>query len=195
MPVIPAVPAVPPPLPSTPPPLPTASADAATPVAYAYVPPGSRAPAVAPSPAAPAQSPFEDFVSQRTRDDLADSSTIADDSSIDHRTGLDDRTAAAEDNGLKAERIRDEYGGEMVEGTVRVVFETGQKRANLHIPFTPPLPGIPEVECESVGDDVLRLKVPVRQPYGIRIEARRSDASGPLETEIGFAAVYSPQRR
>lgn len=92
---------------------------------------------------------------------------------------------------LTFERIEDEFGGVMVEGTVKVNFEAGQKRANVHIPFSPPLPGVPEVECESVSDDVLRLKVPVRQTYGIRIEARRSDASLPLETEIGFAAVYS----
>ena len=96
-----------------------------------------------------------------------------------------------EDDKLSFERIEDEFGGVMVEGTVKVVFEAGQKRANVHIPFSPPLPGVPEVECESVSDDVLRLKVPVRQTYGIRIEARRSEASQPLETEIGFAAVYS----
>ena len=96
---------------------------------------------------------------------------------------------------LRVERIRDEYGGEMVEGTARVRFLAGQKKANVHVPFAPALPGIPEVECESVGDQILRLKVPVRQSYGIRIEARRSDASDPLETEIGFAAVYSPPNR
>ena len=96
---------------------------------------------------------------------------------------------------ISVERIQDEYGGEMVEGTARVSFLAGQKKANVHIPFTPALPGIPEVECESVGDEVLRLKVPVRQSYGIRIEARRTDASEPLETEIGFAAVYSPPNR
>ena len=93
------------------------------------------------------------------------------------------------------ERMRDEFGGEMIEGTVPVRFEAGQKRANVHVPFAPPLPGIPEVECESVGTDVLRLKVPIRQTYGIRIEARRTEAAAPLETEIGFAAVYTPPDR
>ncbi len=96
---------------------------------------------------------------------------------------------------VSCERMRDEFGGEMIEGTVPVRFEPGQKRANVHVPFSPPLPGIPEVECESVGTDVLRLKVPVRQTYGIRIEARRSDATESLETEIGFAAVYTPPDR
>jgi hypothetical protein len=96
---------------------------------------------------------------------------------------------------VKMERIKDEYGGEMVDGTIGVFFEVGQKRAHLHVPFSPPLEGLPEVECEAINDDSVRCKVAVRQPYGIRIEARRSDASRALNTEIGFAAVYTPSSR
>ncbi len=96
---------------------------------------------------------------------------------------------------VKMERIKDEYGGEMVDGTIRVFFEVGQKRAHLHVPFSPPLEGLPEVECEAISDDSVRCKVAVRQPYGIRIEARRSDASQALNTDIGFAAVYTPPSR
>ncbi len=96
---------------------------------------------------------------------------------------------------VKMERIKDEYGGEMVDGTIRVYFEVGQKRAHLHVPFSPPLEGLPEVECEAISDDSVRCKVAVRQPYGIRIEARRSDASQALNTDIGFAAVYTPPSR
>lgn len=98
-------------------------------------------------------------------------------------------------NDVKMERLKDEVGGEMIEGTIRVFFEVGQKRAHLHVPFTPPLAGLPEVECEAVSDDSVRCKVAVRQPYGIRIEARRSDASSALHTDIGFAAVYTPSPR
>jgi len=93
------------------------------------------------------------------------------------------------------ERIQDEFGGELVEGTMRIRFDQGQKRANLHIPFAPPLPGTPEVECESVDGETLRLKIPERHPWGIRIEARRTDTSGPLDAEIGFAALYVPTHR
>ncbi len=95
-------------------------------------------------------------------------------------------------NDVRMERQKDEHGGEMIEGTIRVFFDVGQKRAHLHIPLSPPLDGLPEVECEAVSDDSVRCKVAVRQPYGIRIEARRSDASQELTTEIGFAAVYTP---
>ncbi|MCP4513361.1 MAG: hypothetical protein GY826_43965, partial [Fuerstiella sp.] len=97
--------------------------------------------------------------------------------------------AEAEDSispGLQ--RSQDESGSEVVEGVIRVRFDKGQKRANLHVPFSPPLAGMPDVECECVGDEPLRLKVPVRQSYGIRIEARRSNADEALDTEVGFAA-------
>ena len=83
----------------------------------------------------------------------------------------------------------------MIEGTIPVFFEIGQKRAHLHVPFSPPLPGLPEVECEPMGEDSIRLKVAVRQPYGIRIEARRSETAESLKTEISFAAVYTPGPR
>ncbi len=76
---------------------------------------------------------------------------------------------------------------------MKVRFDKGQKRANLHVPFSPPLAGMPDVECECVGDESLRLKVPVRQSYGIRIEVRRSNADEALDTEVGFAAVYTKE--
>ncbi|HQZ65994.1 MAG TPA: hypothetical protein PLY87_12990 [Planctomycetaceae bacterium] len=98
-------------------------------------------------------------------------------------------------NDIRMERIKDEFGGEMIDGTIQVFFEVGQKRAHLHVPFSPPLPGVPEVECEPISDDAVRLKVGVRQPYGIRIEARRSDAAQALNTEIGFGVVYTPTAR
>lgn len=87
------------------------------------------------------------------------------------------------------ERTIDASGAEMVEGVAVVRFERGQKKANVHIPFSPPLKGNPEVEVECVGDEQLRLKVPMAEPYGMRIEARRSNTSESMEAEIGFAAM------
>ena len=98
-------------------------------------------------------------------------------------------------NDVKMERHRDEHGVEMIEGTIHVHFEVGQRRAHLHVPFSPPLAEMPEVECEAVSDDSVRCKVAVRQPYGIRIEVRRSDTSSALKTEVGFAAVSTPPTR
>jgi len=105
------------------------------------------------------------------------------------------RTVQQSPADVRLERVRDELGGEMIEGTIVAFFEVGQKRAHLHVPFSPPLPGLPEVECEPVGEESIRVKVAVRQPYGIRIEARRAEASESLKTEISFAAVYTPPPR
>ena len=103
-------------------------------------------------------------------------------------------TAVRNNNSPKIERSKNADGSEIVEGVMTVRFDKGQKRANLHIPFSPPLPGMPEVECECVDDSSLRLKVPVRQSYGIRIEARRTDADEALEADVGFAAIYNAEQ-
>jgi len=95
---------------------------------------------------------------------------------------------------VSLERSEDEFGGVMVEGVARAVFRPGQKRVNLQIPLSPPFPGIPEAECEPAGHEPLRARVALRQPYGLRIEVRRSEASEPLEADIAFSAVYTPSR-
>ena len=96
---------------------------------------------------------------------------------------------------IRLERTTDEFGGEMIEGAAIATFAIGQKRVNLHIPLSPPLAGVPVVECEQAGEESLRLRVPVRQPYGFRIEARRTEASTVLEAEVLFSAVYTPTHR
>lgn len=90
-------------------------------------------------------------------------------------------------------RVKESDGSELIEGVMAVRFEKGQKRANLHVPFSPPLAGVPEVECECLSDEQVRLKVPVRQSYGIRIEARRSSTDEPLDAELSFAAFCTPE--
>lgn len=95
---------------------------------------------------------------------------------------------------VRLERSEDEFGGVMIEGIARAAFAAGQKRVNLQIPISPPLAGVPEVECEPTGHEPLRVRAALRQPYGLRIEVRRSEASQPLEAEISFSAVYTPPR-
>jgi hypothetical protein len=88
------------------------------------------------------------------------------------------------------ERIRDELGGEMIEGTVFIHFSRGQKRANVHVPFSPPLQGAPKVECTAVEHDSLRVKVPECRAWGIRIEGRRTHTSRVEDVEVAFSAVH-----
>jgi hypothetical protein len=112
----------------------------------------------------------------------------------DDVSGNEEATGGLESEIVSLERTEDEYGGVMVEGIARAVFAAGQKRTNLQIPLSPPFPGIPEAECEPAGHEPLRVRVALRQPYGLRIEVRRSEASQPLEADVSFSAVYTPSR-
>lgn len=80
-------------------------------------------------------------------------------------------------------------GGETAEGGIKAAFAPGQRQAVLHVSFCPPLPGVPEVECEVLDDAPVEVRVTAAQPYGLRLEARRDDAREPLRTEIGFVAA------
>lgn len=139
-----------------------------------------------------------DTSGRRSRYDTpAPASTVVDSTGLERElsgtasgtTAVQDRTAVA-DATSAFQRTKEANGTELVEGVMPVHFDRGQKRVNVHVPFSPPLAGVPDVECESVDGEELRLKVAVRQSYGIRIEARRSIADQPLDTEIGFAAIY-----
>ena len=96
---------------------------------------------------------------------------------------------------IRLERTTDEFGGEMIEGTGTAMFAVGQKRVHLHVALSPPMAGVPLVECEPAGEESVRVRVALRQPYGIRIEVRRTEASTVLNAEIAFSAVYTPTRR
>ena len=45
----------------------------------------------------------------------------------------------------------------------------------LHLPFSPPLQGLPQVHCEMLEDiPGVRVAVTARHTYGLRLEARRT---------------------
>ena len=89
------------------------------------------------------------------------------------------------------DRIKDDVGGEMIEGTVRIHFARGQRRANMHVPFSPPLDGAPNVECTAIDHDGVRVKAAERRAWGIRIEGRRSDTARVEDVDVAFSAVYA----
>lgn len=87
-------------------------------------------------------------------------------------------------------RTRPSDGSEAIEGGMRVTFEAGQRQQALHIALCPPLPGVPEVECEVLDEADVLVNVAAARPYGLRLEARRDgDMTLPLTTEIGFVAA------
>lgn len=91
-------------------------------------------------------------------------------------------------------RIRNEAGGERVEGSVQVEFAAGQKQATVHIPFVPALSSNPRVECHAIDGAQVRLKVGLVQTFGTRIEVRRADAGeNALAVEIAFSAAIGDE--
>ena len=83
-------------------------------------------------------------------------------------------------------------GAEQIEGTNRLSFAAGQKHAVVHLAFTPPLSGVPTIECEPLDSAEVELKVAAAYPYGARIEARREGSlDQPADVEIGYMASVS----
>ena len=79
-------------------------------------------------------------------------------------------------------------GRECLEGAVKIQFSPGLKQTAIHVPFVPPLHQQPQVTCEVLGNSSVRLRVTSAQPYGTRIEARRSSEAAQW-VEVRFSAV------
>lgn len=72
-------------------------------------------------------------------------------------------------------RVRDEDGSEVIYGTLRADFQTGQRTAVLHVGFCPPLPYLPEIEAAALPGSDIRLKVAQALAHGARLDVRLSE--------------------
>jgi len=91
--------------------------------------------------------------------------------------------AADEDSEAVAESLPDHIdqtlsryvadGRDHLEACLRVRFEAGQQTAIVHLPIQPAMQFDPEVECEPLGSEDLRITVDPAQPYGVRLVCRR----------------------
>lgn len=80
-------------------------------------------------------------------------------------------------------------GTEQIEGAIRVSFAAGQRAASVHVPFSPPFASVPQVECETDGDDPARWKLAVVYAYGMRIDLKRESSNEPAEIELSYSAT------
>jgi hypothetical protein len=79
---------------------------------------------------------------------------------------------------------------ETVEGEFTAAFAAGQKQAVVHLAFCPPLPSVPELECEPLDGADVRWKLAVAQPYGVRIDVHRGGAlDSPAEIRLAWFAT------
>jgi hypothetical protein len=107
---------------------------------------------------------------------------------------VDPRDLAA-DVSQQMTRRREASGGETVTGWCRVELAAGQRVANLHVGFCPPLPSVPRVTVQQHDGVPLAVKLAQVMPYGVRVELRRGipieEAAAAL---IGFEAFSGTSR-
>lgn len=93
-----------------------------------------------------------------------------------------------DDSDLVQWQRRREGSGQPVEGGLRIEFQPGQMQIAAHVPFVPPLDGIPEVDCRT-SDPSLRVKAAAVYSYGIRFDIRRTEACDePASAALTFSA-------
>lgn len=84
-------------------------------------------------------------------------------------------------------RTRDD-ASEIISGTARIDFASGEQTAALHLAFCPPLGSDPEIEAEADEAEV-EIRVTESRTYGMRLEAKRSrDTAGALSIVVQFEA-------
>ncbi len=64
----------------------------------------------------------------------------------------------------------DQEGLETVVGYFRIDFEPNSQRHILHVPFSPPLKTIPQVDTNTLGEQEARIRITDRQKFGLRME-------------------------
>lgn len=78
-------------------------------------------------------------------------------------------------------------GSETIEGTVLLSFASGQQIGVVHLPFSPQLASEPQVSCHLLEDRPVRLRVTTAQSYGVRLEAKRTDAAlDEVDIQVGY---------
>jgi hypothetical protein len=63
-------------------------------------------------------------------------------------------------------------GAQEVSGWLRMPLVPGQRTANLHVAFCPPLASVPEVQAEAVSGPGCRIKLAQAMCYGVRLEVK-----------------------
>jgi hypothetical protein len=77
----------------------------------------------------------------------------------------------------------DPHGQEVLSGEVRIEYPDGARLAVAHIPWQPAFSGLPEVSLEAVDGDEAEVQLDQLRSFGMRLTARRSEAS------CGFTVV------
>lgn len=81
----------------------------------------------------------------------------------------------------------DGFTGISIEGSTRIEMSAGQKTATIHLPLSPALPSVPEIECDLGDAEGLRVKVGEARRYGVRFDLRRATADDDVIADFSFS--------
>jgi hypothetical protein len=80
-------------------------------------------------------------------------------------------------------------GDETIAGEVRLRFAAGQRTAEAHVAFCPPLPRRPEVEFAVAAGPPARLEIGQLLPQGVRFDVKLAQAAAaPTSIVVRFEA-------
>jgi hypothetical protein len=82
-------------------------------------------------------------------------------------------------------------GDVSIEAVIQARFEEGSKRAVVHLPFVPPLPSVPQIECEPLDSGCeVEIQTEAAYRHGARLSVTRPTA-GPAESVPIGVVVYT----
>jgi len=88
-------------------------------------------------------------------------------------------------------RLQDEPGSEVIYGTLRADFVTGQRTAVVYVGFCPPLAHLPEIEAEALPGSLAKIKVVQALAHGTRLDVRLP-APAQTDTQIWIDIAARP---
>ena len=108
---------------------------------------------------------------------------------------LTDRFTADDEPSPVESWTRTESDGEVsIEAVVLARFIEGSKLAVVHLPFVPPLPAVPQIECEPLdsGCEVM-IKTEAAYRHGVRLSITRPSAGSAELVPIGVVVYTSAE--
>ena len=124
----------------------------------------------------------------------APSTILDEESASDTPLALDDLDDEIDPTLLMAvQRNRQPDGGETIAGTLQAAFAAGQRTADLHLSFCPPLATLPTVEAETVEGPAARVRAVQVLSNGTRLEVRLDEpATEPTRVLVQVLASSAP---
>ena len=83
-------------------------------------------------------------------------------------------------------RSKTRSGADQLDAKWRLKFQSGEKRATVHIPFSPVFESTPQVKFTVPPEANVTVKAAEIMPYGLRVEARRSQTAEAQNVVVGL---------